>query len=77
MRTVTTFDRVTLSSSKEGTCPTCGKKAKRSKTVGQTVNPFNKLPDGSIKSPQDIKRELRTMLKAWREEPVYHARCEP
>jgi hypothetical protein len=29
------------------------------------MNPFNKLPDGTVKSADDIYRELRVEAKAW------------
>ena len=59
-----------------GKCVVCGKAATRSTTFEQTLNPFNKNPDGSAKSARDIYRELETEAQAWSAEPPTHVRCE-
>jgi len=71
-----TFERVKLSTFKTGYCKKCGKYITRSKTFDQTINPFNKLPDGTIKNRDDIFQELLKEAQQWKEKPVLHARCE-
>lgn len=70
------FQQVKLSGSKSGTCPTCGKKVTRRKTVTQTVNPFNRNADGVPKTQEEVQASVREALKAWKEQPAYHAKCE-
>jgi len=59
------FQEVRLYATKSVKCPDCGKRLKRSRKFYQTMNPFNKLPDGTVKSADDIYRELRAQAKAW------------
>lgn len=75
-RTSISFEQVSMSNSKTGTCPVCGKKASRSKTFMQTINPFNTNKDGFVKSREEIRVELREKIEAWRKEPTIHAKCE-
>lgn len=43
----------------------CGKKLTRQTTLSQTINPFNKNPDGSIKTRADIWQALRAEAETW------------
>jgi hypothetical protein len=70
MRVVTTYDRLTWKSAKTGNCPVCGKRMRRQKTFSQTQNPFNKNPDGTVKTRQEIYRSLGAEVKAWLAEPM-------
>jgi hypothetical protein len=76
MRVVTTYDEVKLSGSKAGICPACGKRAQRSYTVSQTINPFNKNKEGQYKNYSEIMEENHKELRIWEEKPIYHAKCE-
>lgn len=70
------FDKVSVFAEKEGICPACGTKAKRKKEFWATINPFNKNPNGSIKTGGDIRPQLVERAEAWKAEPCYHAKCE-
>lgn len=70
------FNEVHLSGSKSGICPICGKKAKRSTKVYQTLSPFNKNKNGLLKSRDEILQEITVELQDWKDDPVKHARCE-
>lgn len=70
------FQAVELKFSKSGICPACGKNASRTKKFFQTLNPFNKNDDGSIKTVAQIKVELVAKGADWKIHPVLHARCE-
>lgn len=59
------FQEVGLYATKSVKCPVCGKRLRRSRKFYQTMNPFNKLPDGTIKSANDIYLELRAQAKTW------------
>lgn len=71
-----TFKEYGASGTKQGKCPKCGKKASRSKKFWQTQNPFNKNDQGDVKSVDEILKENSQKLFAWKEEPVFHAKCE-
>ena len=70
------FEEVRLYGSKSGICQICGKKAVRTQKFYQTINPFNKSADGSIKTHSVITEELKLLLDAWKAQPVLHAKCE-
>jgi hypothetical protein len=71
-----TFEEIKRSANKEGVCPKCNKKAKRFATFYQTLNPFNVAYDGQLKDRDTILEELTAEIKAWRDEPTYHKKCE-
>jgi hypothetical protein len=72
-----TFERIVRSGTKSGKCEVCGKKASRSTSFGQTLNPWNKnKATGELKSRREISDELNAKVRAWEAEPVRHAKCE-
>ena len=42
-----------------------GKKRQETRKFWQTINPFNTLPDGSLKTADDIMREITAERAAW------------
>lgn len=60
-----TFQRVTRPVSKTVPCRGCGKKLKRSTTLEQTINPFNKNEDGTVKTHRQILIELESEAEDW------------
>lgn len=56
------------------TCSYCGKKNKRTKTFYQTINPFNKNSDGTVKTKKDIQDDLVLSASNWI--PKYCIQCE-
>jgi hypothetical protein len=75
-RTRITFDEVCAYGQKSVKCPSCGKKLKRSRKFFQTLNPFNKLPDGTPKNRKDIYAELSVEIASWKKEPETCALCQ-
>jgi hypothetical protein len=75
--TTVVFQEIIKRAEKSGACSVCGKTAKRSEKFWQTVNPFNKNLDGSIKSSDDIRKELDAQIAGWRALPIVHAKCKP
>lgn len=59
------FSEVTLYSKRTFKCVTCGKRRVRRRKFWQTLNPFNKNPDGTVKSELDISRELAAQIAVW------------
>lgn len=72
------FEEVTHRATKRVPCDGCGKTLSRTRTFMQTLNPFNKNIDGTVKTRQDIRDELRTQAAAWTAETTgeRHAKCE-
>ena len=71
------FNKVSLTFTKTGKCYICGMKTTRTKVFFQTLNPFNTNEDGSVKTVQQIKDELRIQGNEWKATYVVrHARCE-
>jgi len=70
------FKEIKLTASKSGKCAFCGKQAKRTQHFWQTVNPFNKNTDGSVKTSDEIKKEISKEAELWKDSPVYHIKCE-
>jgi len=71
-----TFDVIKERATKSGKCRECGKRCSRSKTFEQTINPWNKNDDGTQKSANDIRAELRVEVKTWLGEAIICASCE-
>lgn len=47
-----------------------GKRKTQTRTFSQTINPWNRNADGSVKTRQEIDRELRVERDAWASAPV-------
>ena len=75
MRVVETYERVTWQARKSVPCPECGKKIRRQRTFGQTLNPFNRDRDGFLKTRQQIRRELYAEAAVWQERPEMCGDC--
>lgn len=58
MRRITeTYEVVRVRRTYVGTCPVCGKKATRSRTFEQSVNPFNITDDGRPKTRAEVRAD--------------------
>ncbi len=68
------FEEVAVTVRSTGACPVCGKRTTRTRKFWQTLNPFNRLPDGAPKTADDIRRELNQQADEW--EPDHrHTKC--
>lgn len=56
-------------------CPTCGKKVRRQTTLTMTESPFNKNPDGTVRSAQQIRAALLEQAQVWSARPVECTPC--
>lgn len=75
-RTVTeTYEEVKMPVSKSGKCY-CGKRLTRKTTLMQTISPFNKKEDGTLKDRYDILAELKIEAEEWKKEPCRHSGME-
>jgi len=41
------------------------------------VNPFNRNDDGTVRTREEVRRNVRRLRTEWESAPVLHARCEP
>lgn len=60
-----TFDEVSIRVQRSFRCTDCGKRRTRSRKLWQTVNPFNRTADGTVKTRGQIHKELCTEAEAW------------
>lgn len=67
--TIITFPEIKLYGEKSTKCFVCGKRVRRRKKFYQTLNPFNKLSNGAIKSSEDIYKELKIEIDKWEKCP--------
>ena len=65
-----TFREVSLRAEKSGKCIICGKRRKRTKKFWQTINQWNKTPQGRYKTSFDIMPELKEDARKWKTEPI-------
>ena len=71
-----TFDEVNLYGEKTVKCAVCGKRIKRRRKFYQTLNPWNKGPDGLPKTRDDILTDLRQGRDAWLQAPETCQTCQ-
>lgn len=71
-----TFRELKRRASKLVACAVCGAKVKRQRTFMQTLNPWNKNADGTVRSPEDIWRALDTEAGEWAVQPETCRKCE-
>lgn len=69
------FEEVKMYGRVVGKCK-CGKKRVRQRKFWMTLSPFNKNPDGSVRTRQDIYMALAEQIVAWEDEPITCEKCE-
>lgn len=74
--TTFTFREITCQAIRRGTCPVCGKQGQRKTTLAQTGSPYNRNPDGTVRTRDEIWQALKDEADAWESVPFVHARCE-
>ena len=63
------FQEVYIRATKRFVDASTGKKRTRTRKFCQTLNPYNKLPDGRVKGADDIRKELKIERDAWMATP--------
>lgn len=59
------FEEIKRQAKKRVPCDECGKKVTRQKTFTMTENPFNKNPDGTVRTYGEIVEALRVKAAEW------------
>jgi hypothetical protein len=72
----TTFEELRQLGIRKGVCEVCGKKGQRQRTFTMTENPWNKNPDGSVRTRREIYAALRKEADEWGRQPFVHPKCE-
>jgi hypothetical protein len=76
-RQTITFEEVSQLAVRKGVCRFCGKRGRRQRTFTMTVNPWNKNPDGSVRTRQEVVAANRILADEWELGAFAHPRCEP
>jgi hypothetical protein len=71
MIVTTTYQEYKMKGKKSGKCPGCGRRLTRSRTFGETLNPYNKNAAGMVKSPAEIHQSLAGKVERWEAVPVH------
>lgn len=70
------YDEVSYHARKVGLSAKCDKPATRQRKFTNTINPFNRNPDGSVRTRSEVWENVKRLGHEWEAEPVRHARCE-
>lgn len=68
------YQSIKVRPERRGRCPVCGKSSVRSRVFEQTLNPFNRNPDGSAKTAREVFRAVDAEAAAWVPD-FTHVRC--
>ena len=68
MRMTVRFDEIKVKAVRRWIDPITGKKRQETRTFSQTLNPFNKLPDGTVKDRATIYKEICVARDKWLKE---------
>lgn len=60
-----TFEEVAIKATRRWIDPATGRKRQETMKFSQTLNPFNKTPDGRVKSRAQILEEIKAQRDAW------------
>ncbi len=74
--THTRFREYKRHGTKAGKCLVCGRTTRRQRTFRMTESPYNKNPDGTVRSPHEIARALDDQVRAWKAVRVICTDCE-
>lgn len=71
------FQELTAIATRKGRCPTCDKRVTRSHTFVMTVSPFNKNPDGTVRTWGEVREAVIQLAADWDPPAVVfeHLRC--
>lgn len=75
-RQTITFEEVSQLAVRKGVCDVCGKRGRRQRTFTMTINPWNKNPDGTVRTRAEVKAANRAKAQEWQGDPFVHPTCE-
>ena len=59
------YEPVIARRERKGQCPACGKTVVRRRTFKHTMNPFNKNPDGTVRTYLQVLERVNAEADAW------------
>lgn len=71
-----TFEQWSQLAVRKGVCERCGKRGRRQRTFTMTENPWNKNPDGTVRTRREIGSALHSLADEWERVPFVHPGCE-
>ena len=66
------FEEVRRAGRKTVPCARCGAKIRRQRTFTMTASPWNKNPDGTVRTRAEIWAALGEKIAQWQQEPASH-----
>jgi hypothetical protein len=76
MRNTVYYSKVKHTAKRRVTCNVCGKHLNRQRTFEQTVNPWNKNPDGTVKTFMQVLASVHAEALVWEPDPYCGAHQE-
>jgi hypothetical protein len=70
-----TFEPIKRSRTIGGTCTRCGKKRSRTFSVTHTINPYNRNPDNTVRTREEVSACVSADLAALVSAPFVCATC--
>ena len=67
------FREVAVTREVTGSCPVCHGRTRRRQRFSQTINPWNRNDDGSVRTPEEIRQAVQAKAAAWRPDFRHHA----
>lgn len=69
------FTEIGYKAVKKGKCSVCGKRRQVTKEFTQTLSPFNKNSDGTLKTVEQVAAEELNKLEAWEDQDHVCSEC--
>jgi hypothetical protein len=69
------FEELSALAMRKGKCTVCGKSGRRQRTFTMTVNPWNKNPDGTVRTWLEVHEAVAAQARAWEAEGFTHRGC--
>ena len=63
--TVYTYEAVTARRTRKGKCTVCGKTTTRSRTFQNTISPFNRTDNGTVRTYPQVRERVEVLADAW------------
>lgn len=63
--TIYRYEAVTAHRERIGNCPICGKRVRRARTFQNTINPFNRNPDGTVRTRREVHANVERIADEW------------
>jgi hypothetical protein len=71
------YDEVKAQAVRKGPCPRCGRKTTRRRTFTMTISPYNRNPNGTVRTPAEVQEAVDALAAGWKPDPklFIHSSC--